>query len=659
MVYLVTNQIGMFDETLYEQITLSRAITILEYEEELGLDSETTGLDCHTKKLLLLQIGTFDYQILFDIRSFGGKIPEELKKFLNTSSALFILQNAKFDMKFLMIQGVLLINVYDTMLAEIIITNGLQYAGRDLATLAEKYCGVYLDKSIRGDIITKGLTDAVLMYGARDVEHLSTIKRKQMAEVRRLNLERAVDLDNTFVVILAYVEYCGIKLDYNKWRIKTDKNVERVAELKKELEAQLLKDGKAQCFSGMLDMWTGQQDCILNWDSPKQVLELFEGYGINTLIRLKGEYKNSIDAKVLEPQRNDFPILDPYLKYKAARKEISTYGYNWRKFINPITGRIHTTFQQLMDTGRLSSGNKRDGTPNMQNLPSDPLTRSCFISEKGNLMAAVDYSSQEQIVLANFSKEENLINFYKKGFTDMHSYVAFLMYPEIRRCKVEELEPHSLDYIKKEHADLRYLAKTAGFAINYGGNGSTIAKNTGISNKDGDFVYNSYFEAFPGLRNYFDLVFARASHFHYVQFNNITRRKYLFQDENDYFKYKDEVNDPYFWHTADNPRSIMGKFNKAKGEIARLAQNYPIQGSSADITKYACILFFKWILKEELLHTVKIVNLIHDEIVIEAPEELMPKAVEALKDCMAKAGEPFCPIIPLSATADIGKHWIH
>ena len=95
----------------------------------------------------------------------------------------------------------------------------------------------------------------------------------------------------------------------------------------------------------------------------------------------------------------------------------------------------------------------------------------------------------------------------------MHSYVTFLMYPDIRRCTVEELTPEKLEYIPTDHPDKRKLAKNAGFAINYGGNGSTIAKNCNIPPKDGDFVYNKYFEAFPALKDYFDLVFKRAAHF--------------------------------------------------------------------------------------------------------------------------------------------------
>ena len=465
MRYLITNQTKLHSSELFKHISLTEGIELLKDLEEIGLDTETEGLDCYTKKILLLQLGVEEFQVLFDISSFGGIIPPELVRFLNTYKGILILQNAKFDLKFLFKQGIIIKKVYDTMLAEIIITNGLQYSGRDLGTIAEKYSGVTLDKEVRGEIIKRGLDERVLAYGADDVKYLPEIKRKQLVQAKHLDLTNAIDLDNAFVVVLAYVEFCGIKLDYQKWKEKTDKNVAEVARLKTVLEEQLWNDGKFDCFSGMVDMWSGKQDCTLNWDSPKQVLKLFKSYGIKTTIYVKGEEKNSIDAKVLDPQKNEFPILKPYLEYKAGQKLISTYGYNWKRYINPITGRIHTTFQQLMDTGRLSCGNKRDGTPNLQNLPSDKVTRGCFIPEKGNSMTAADYSSQEQIVLANFSREENLINFYQKGFTDMHSYVAFLMYPDIRKCSVEDLTPEGLKYVKTEHTEKRKLAKNAGFAI--------------------------------------------------------------------------------------------------------------------------------------------------------------------------------------------------
>jgi DNA polymerase-1 len=659
MIYLVSNQYNLYDSE-FDKISISEAINILTPYVELALDTETKGLDPYTKELLLLQIGNSQFQIVFDIASFGGIIPPELVLFLNEPGRLYILQNAKFDVKFLFIQGIILLSVYDTMLVEIILTNGLQYSGRDLATLAFKYCGVTLDKSIRGRIIKYGLDEQVLRYGAKDIQHLHEIKKKQLEKAKELDLIKAIELDNNFVIPLAYTEFCGIKLDYTKWVHKTNKKIERALILKGKLEEQLWKDGKVKYFSGMQDMFTLNFDCILNWDSPKQVIQLFKEYGINVILRVKGVNKESIDAKVLEPQKDKFSILPLYLEYKGAQKDISTYGFNWKKYINPKTGRVHTSFQQLMNSGRLSSGNKNDDLPNIQNIPSDDETRACFISENNCSLIDADYSSQEQVVLANASREQNLLNFYKKGFTDMHSYVAFLMYPKIRRCTISELEPHSLDYIKEEHKDLRYLAKTAGFAINYGGNGSTIAKNCNLPKSEGEFVYKSYFESFPALRTYFDKGFEKVSKTGYIEFNPLTKRKYFFNVEaNDYFTLRGEVEDKYFWMMSESPREMEGKYNKAKSEITRLSQNYPIQGTSADITKYAGILFFKEIISRGWFNIVKIVNIVHDEYLVECPDHLIKEATSVLITCMENAGKPFCTIVPLKADAKHGKHWVH
>lgn len=196
---------------------------------------------------------------------------------------------------------------------------------------------------------------------------------------------------------------------------------------------------------------------------------------------------------------------------------------------------------------------------------------------------------------------------------------------------------------------------------NYGGSGSTIAKNCNISAKDGEYVYNSYFNAFPKLKEYFDLGFARTSFFGYVEFNPVTRRKYFFNpNTNEYFRIlKLEKQDPHFWQSVENPAEIRRKYSRDKGEVQRISQNYRIQGSSADITKYACILFFKEILAKNWWLKVKIVNIIHDEILIEAPKELINEAKDSLIDCMKKAGDLFCTVLPLGASADIGTCWIH
>ena len=660
MIYLITQQESLFPYENITLITLSEAIQKLKQYTLLGLDTETGGLDRFTKPLLLLQLGTFEEQFLFDIISYNNLIPDELKVFLNEFLGTFILQNAKFDLGFLFKQGVILKKVYDTMLAEIILTNGLQYSGRDLATISYKYCQISLNKEIRGLIIHLGLTQEVLEYGANDVKYLIPIKQTQEILLQEKNLLRALELDNAFVIVLAYVEFCGIKLDYEKWVEKTSKNQEKVLILKDELEQQLFEDKKYEWFSGMQDMFTLKFDCLLNWDSPKQVTKLLKSYGVNTTIKQFGETKESIDAKVLEPQQEKFPILKKYLAFKELQKEISTYGESWKRYINPVTHRIHTTYQQLMDTGRLSSGNKHDGTPNMQNIPSDHETRSCFIAEAGNIMIDADYQGQETIVLANLSKEPNLLKFYEKGLKDMHSYIAFLMYPQIRICNLDEISEEALVSIKKNHKDKRQIAKSAGFAIAYGGDGATISKNCNISKSDGIFVYNSYFAAFPEMKQYFNYVFQLADHYGYIQFNNITQRKYFFDlEKNDYFSLKKSLKDPLFAYNTPEIHELERAAGKAKNEIQRKAQNFCIQGTSSDITKYAAILFFKEILKHQWFNVVKIVNLVHDEILVECPQNMEEEVKNLLILSMEEAGKPFCKIVPLKADAVSGTYWIH
>src|SRR5438046_8427524 len=117
------------------------------------------------------------------------------------------------------------------------------------------------------------------------------------------------------------------------------------------------------------------------------------------------------------------------------------------------------------------------------------------------------------MVLTNISLDKGLLEFYDKGIGDMHSFVASKMYPELRDLSVEE--------IKENHSDKRYNAKTAGFAINYGGVGETIARNNNLSSEEGEAVYNAYFEAFRGLKDYFENEQRKCLALDYLQINDI------------------------------------------------------------------------------------------------------------------------------------------
>ena len=119
------------------------------------------------------------------------------------------------------------------------------------------------------------------------------------------------------------------------------------------------------------------------------------------------------------------------------------------------------------------------------------------------------------------------------------------------------------------------------------------------------------------------------------------------------------INDKYFWQTNPNPRKAEKDFSAAESEIKRLAQNYPIQGESSDVTKYAAVLFFREILKRNWWLKVKIVNQVHDELLIECPKNIVEEVKEVLVYCMEEAGKPFCKTVPLKAEAIHGDYWVH
>ncbi len=316
-----------------------------------------------------------------------------------------------------------------------------------------------------------------------------------------------------------------------------------------------------------------------------------------------------------------------------------------------------------MNTGRVSSGEQNKSTgekyPNFQNIPGDPETRACFIAEEGNSLIICDYSGQEQIVLANVSLDPGLLAFYDSGGGDMHSFIVKKWYPE--------LEPLTVDEIKKFHKDKRQWAKIAGFAINYGGVGQTIADQLNISKAEGDKIYDSYFEVFPGLKKYLKDIPKQALRDGYILISPLTERKsYLPNFET--YKELERNTAGDFWDRyreakAENSPSFRelkktsSDFFYHKGIIERAAQNYPIQGRSGEITKISCVHIFDYIIDNNLFDIVKFVNTVHDENVVEAPDDILYEIGEMVKDSMFKAGERYCKRVPLLAEPDYSKFW--
>ena len=614
MIYLVSHNKSLFKTDKYIEATIEQAMSVLLPLKLCQLDTETKGLDCHTKALLTIQLGNKDNQVVIDWTTLTPREKQIVKNYLE-SDRLFLGWNLMFDLTFLYVQGIYPKHIWDGMIVEQLLYLGYpaQMREKSLKAAAWNYLNINIDKTVRGKIVNDGLTTEVVIYAAGDVTYIEDIKEKQDIEIEKQGMKLAVELECEFVKSLAYFKYCGVHLDITKWKAKMTKDQAKLDKAISELNAwvvawdkenphngydiqypelkypkysadypaevkRLIKDGykrfpqedlqtpdgKVDAYKKVIknqftridtqgDLFTGfdtEPKCVINWSSQKQVIPLFELLGINveTFDKKTKQKKKSIEANVLKPQKNDFPIIPIFLEYQEAAKVVSTYGQNWLNAINPKTGRIHADFHSIgTDTARVSSGGGI-WKLNLQNLPNDPETRACFTSEEGNAWLSADYQSQESRIIASVSKDEKMIDLFEHGCGDVHSLVAYMSYPNIipRDTKIED--------IKKLYHNWRQKAKSIEFAINYGGDYNTISKNDGIPVEEAKEIYDNFMEGFPGIKRYQDYCRAAVMRDGYILLNPLTGHRAHIYDAEELKETHNKMQEPGFWEYYQNVR---------------------------------------------------------------------------------------------------------
>lgn len=554
MIYFVTGQRELFEfpDSQYKCISVEESLKILEPLRVVGLDTETTGTEIWQGKLLTLQLGNKENQVVIDCTTIDVK---QYKDYLE-SDRLFIIHNAKFDLRWLYKEHIVVRNVYDTYLAEKILYLGFPpgIISLSLQACCDRYLNIFLDKTVRGQIHA-GMTEDVIVYAANDVVHLEDIMNSQLPIISARGQRVALDIENEFVRVLAYIEFCGIRLDPEKWRAKMAKDAERLRIAEQKLNEWVVdyvmkkndpsmiarnydshKKGKPAKLADNVyvvipapslfsEFDTGPQ-CIINWNSSKQVIRLFEELGFDLLVKDKktGKMKKSVESKFIELQADKSTIVPLYLEYSAAFKVVTSFGQNFLDAINPVTHRIHPTFNQMMDTGRLSCGSggkgkggktkdddiaeeedenkdtatqSNDKSVNIQQLPATEETRAAFVPEKGHMLIDCDYGDQEGHVFTELSGDKEWIDFYNDpNQRDGHSFVAKMCFPK-------ELDGIEEKDVKKSRKDLRDLAKKARFCFNYNGQAPTMATNCNIPVDFATEIYNNYFKRFYGIAGYF------------------------------------------------------------------------------------------------------------------------------------------------------------
>lgn len=448
----------------YQVITVSEALTMLYKESVLGLDTETTGLDCHTEKMTLCSIGNFEFQIVIDTLTIDIRL---FAKLLESNNITYILQNAKFDIQFFYKYGIVLKKIMDTFLAETLLYLGYPkgYRKFSLQALCYNYLEVILDKTERKNIHKK-ISEKSIIYSANDVKYLIPLLKEMEKYLIQKDLIIAFKFENSFVKVLAYTEYCGIKLDKEKWTKRMIKNQEELLKTEEELNKWVINYNNPKYINYQTDLFNqdGELRTLINWNSPKQVIPLFEelGFKLEILDKKTKKIIKSVGGPLIKKQENVSSIAPLYVRYKKIQKDLSSFGQNYLDEINPITGKIHSNFTQLVDTGRLSSGSDDDEgitTVNIQNVPANEATRECFVAEDDDLLIDIDYHAQEDFIFTEMSREPKLIEFYndKVNKRDGHSFVAKMCFSELEN--VPELE------VGEKFPNLRKVAKSVKFSI--------------------------------------------------------------------------------------------------------------------------------------------------------------------------------------------------
>lgn len=639
----------------------------------------------------MLQLGNRDFQVVIDCTTVDVR---KYKEYLE-SDRLFIGWNLKFDVKFLFYHGIIPKNLYDGFLAEKMIWLGWPSGMHSLSlkSAGENYLGVELDKTVRGQIIwKKELTDEIVEYAANDVRYLEDIMNAQTAILYERGQKLALEIENKAILPTAYFEFCGVRLDVNKWKAKMAKDEERLRKAQDRLDEFIvnlynkgIKGIEKFIEIAQPDLFgftVAGPKCKINWNSTKQVIPLLEFFGFNLLVKDKktGQMKKSTEASVIEGQRHVHSIADVYLEYGAAQKVVSTYGQNFIDLINPRTARLHTSFNQIgTDTHRYSSGGGDDKEVipgktvplvNMQNLPADAETRACFIADRGNKWISADYSGEESVILANISKDKAMIDLFLYGCGDLHSLVAKMVYPE-------ELKDIPVEQVKKLRPDLRKKAKAPEFTFAYGGDANTLIGRDHIPEKEAMTIEANYKKGFPGVaayQSYQRRVVMQLGYIntcpevgfraHIYDFEDLDKTQKKFNKEfwADYRVRKKAVEETGI---PDPVVDEVRHYFKRKSASERQSINYPIQSRGSAIFKICAVNLFNWVVRNDLFGVVKFCIPAHDEFNIEAPEEIAEMVADKLHEYMVKAGKFICRIVPLEAEVSrlkdgtLPTYWIH
>lgn len=587
-----------------ESLTLDRAINFLKETSIISLDTETTGFDPYLNHLLLISMGNRRNSFVFDVARMGNKI-NRLLEILRREDKLFIIQNAKFDYKFIKkVYDVSIPKIYDTMLAEMLIMNGRRKSGFSLEDLVRKYTDAKVNKDVRATFGKMSYGDeftlSQIQYSGEDVLHLETIFSKQSEVLKRDGLTEAAKVENYAIAPTAEMELNGIYINQQAWM-----SLEGYARDQLEIAVKKLDEH----FNEVISDTNLFDNLNINYNSPVQLKK--------ALSKLLGrEIESTAEAEL---KKIDHPVIDSILEYREHAKRISTYGLKFlQDHVHPITDRIHPTFNQLgAETGRYSSSD-----PNAQNIPRDNRYRHCFQAQHPDYrILTADYGQFELGILAELSGEPEYVRIFEQGL-DAHAHVASILFGKTIR-KAGTLGPDDLG----ENAELRDYAKTVNFLVNYGGGPTKLAAKTGLSFNSAKEILKRYWETFPLNRKFFDERFEQAKKEQCLINPFDGRRRWALHVD------------------MDAPNELWGLRNESF--------NFPMQSGNATMMKTA----LSNCLRALRSYDAKLLITVHDEIVVEMHKDIAEEVRDKTIEAMNSATQKYMSRVPISVDAHIDKYW--
>ncbi|PJI66009.1 DNA polymerase I [Serratia sp. TKO39] len=594
--------------TILDEATFTDWLARLKKADVFAFDTETDGLDTLTANLIGLSFaiapGEAAYlPVAHDYLDAPPQLDrayvlEALKPLLEDDKALKVGQNLKFDMSLLARYGIEMRGIaYDTMLESYVLDS---VGGRhDMDSLADRYLG---HKTITfEEIAGKGknqLTfnqialEQAAPYAAEDADvtlqlHLAMWPQlKQSAELLTVFNE----IEMPLLPVLSHIERTGVLIDPAILSAHSQELAKRLAEL--EAQAHELAEEPFNLAS------TKQLQAILYEKQKLPVLKKTPGGAPST------------NEEVLAELALDYPLPKVILEYRGLAKLKTTYTDKLPLMINPVSGRVHTSYHQAVTaTGRLSSSD-----PNLQNIPvrndEGRRIRQAFIAPEGYRIVAADYSQIELRIMAHLSQDEGLLKAFAEG-------------KDIHRATASEVFGVPLDKVTGEQ---RRSAKAINFGLIYGMSAFGLARQLGIPRGEAQRYMDLYFERSPGVLDYMERTRQQASEQGYVSTLD-GRRLYL-----------------------PDVRSSNAMRRKA---AERAAINAPMQGTAADIIKRAMIEVDAWLQGQEK-PLVRAIMQVHDELVFEVHESVIEEASQLIRQLMEGS---MTLAVPLKVDVGVGMNW--